>query len=174
MVFPNLVMNAPAGYVAMEFGFTGANFTVAQAEVSGEHAVVLGCEILQSGRADVVLAGGGDQLSTVLLEGYHRARVLAGQRGGREWSSPYDSAQRDRPRRRRRDPGARAAGAGARARPRSMRSSTAQRVSPSTPRATIGRTVPTARASRCARCSATAPSPSAAAPTRRAASIAAS
>ena len=93
MVFPNLVMNAPAGYVAMEFGFTGVNFTVAQAEVSGEHAVVLGCEVLQSGRADVVLAGGGDELSTVLLEGYHRARALAGQRGGREWSSPYDSAR---------------------------------------------------------------------------------
>jgi 3-oxoacyl-[acyl-carrier-protein] synthase II len=93
MVFPNLVMNAPAGYVAMEFGFTGVNFTIAQAEVSGEQAVVLGCEVLQSGRADVVLAGGGDQLSTVLLEGYHRARALAGQRGGREWSSPYDSAR---------------------------------------------------------------------------------
>ena len=27
MVFPNLVMNAPAGYVAMELGFTGVNFT---------------------------------------------------------------------------------------------------------------------------------------------------
>lgn len=93
MMFPNLVMNAAAGYVALEFGFTGANFTVAQAEVTGEHAIALGCEVLQSGRADVVLAGGGDELSPVLLEGYSRAGLLAGQRGGREWSSPYDRAR---------------------------------------------------------------------------------
>jgi 3-oxoacyl-[acyl-carrier-protein] synthase II len=93
MVFPNLVMNAPAGYVAMEFGFTGVNFTVAQAEVSGEHAVALGCDMVQSGRADLVLAGGGDELTPVLLHGYRRARALAGQRGGREWSSPYDQAR---------------------------------------------------------------------------------
>jgi 3-oxoacyl-[acyl-carrier-protein] synthase II len=93
MVFPNLVMNAAAGYIAMEFGFTGVNVTVAQAEVSGEHAVALGCEVLKSGRADVVLAGGADELSPVLLEAYHRARALAAQRGGREWSSPYDAAR---------------------------------------------------------------------------------
>ena len=93
MVFPNLVMNAPAGYVAMEFGFTGVNFTVAQAETSGEHAVALGCDMVQSGRADLVLAGGGDELSPILLHGYRRARALAGQRGGREWCSPYDQAR---------------------------------------------------------------------------------
>ena len=93
MIFPNLVMNAPAGYIAMEHGMTGVNFTVAQAEVTGEHAIALGCEMIESGRADVVLASGADELSAVLLEGYDRARALAGQRGGREWSSPYDAAR---------------------------------------------------------------------------------
>jgi len=48
---------------------------------------------VRSGRADVVLAGGGDQLTPVLIEPYHRARALAGQRGGREWASPYDRAR---------------------------------------------------------------------------------
>jgi len=93
MVFPNLVMNAAAGYVAMEFGFTGVNLTLAQAEVSGEHAVAQGCDVVRSGRADVVLAGGGDQVTPILVEGYHRARALAGQRGGREWASPYDTGR---------------------------------------------------------------------------------
>jgi len=93
MVFPNLVMNAPAGYVAMELGFTGVNFTVAQAEVTGEHAVALGCDVLQSGRAELVLAGAGDELSRVVFHVYHRTRGLAGQCGGREWSSPYDAAR---------------------------------------------------------------------------------
>lgn len=91
MIFPNLVMNAPAAYVAMEHGLTGPNLTVAQHEVTGEHAVVLGCDLIRSGRADLVLAGGGDELSAILVEGYHRARALAGQRGGREWASPYDA-----------------------------------------------------------------------------------
>jgi len=90
MVFPNLVMNAPAGYVAMEGAFTGVNFTVAQAEVTGEQAVALGCDVARSGRADLVLAGAGDELVPIFAEVYHRARALAGQRGGREWSSPYD------------------------------------------------------------------------------------
>src|SRR6516225_9565618 len=93
MVFANLVMNAPAGYIAMEFGWTGVNFTVAQAEVTGEQAIALGCDLLRSGSADVVLAGGGDELSPVVVEVHHRARALAGQRGGREWSSPYDAAR---------------------------------------------------------------------------------
>jgi len=90
MVFPNLVLNAPAGYVAMELGCTGVNFTVAQHEVSGEHALALGCDIVRSGRAEVVLAGGGDELTPILVEAYHRGRALAAQRGGREWASPYD------------------------------------------------------------------------------------
>jgi len=90
MVFPNLVLNAPAGYVAMEHGCTGVNFTVAQHEVSGEHAIALGCDVVRSGGADVVLAGGGDELTPILVEAYHRGRALAAQRGGREWGSPYD------------------------------------------------------------------------------------
>jgi 3-oxoacyl-[acyl-carrier-protein] synthase II len=91
MLFPNLVLNAPAGYVAMELGFTGVNFSVAQAEVSGEHAVALGCDLVRAGRADLVLAGGGDQITPLVVEVYRRARALAGQCGGREWASPYDS-----------------------------------------------------------------------------------
>ena len=90
MVFPNLVLNAPAGYVAMEYGCTGVNFTVAQHEVSGEHAIALGCDVVRSGRAKLVLAGGGDELTPILVNAYGRARALAAQRGGREWASPYD------------------------------------------------------------------------------------
>jgi 3-oxoacyl-[acyl-carrier-protein] synthase II len=90
MAFPNLVLNAPASYAAMELGFSGVNFTVAQAEVSGEAAIALGADAVRRGRADLVLAGGGDEIAGVLVRVLHRARALAGQCGGREWSSPYD------------------------------------------------------------------------------------
>jgi 3-oxoacyl-[acyl-carrier-protein] synthase II len=90
MLFPNLVLNAPASYVAIELGLTGSNLTVARGETSGEEAIRLGCDLIRAGRADVVLAGGGDELATIVIDLYRRARALAGQRGGREWCSPYD------------------------------------------------------------------------------------
>lgn len=90
MLFPNLVLNAAASYVAMELGFIGSNLTVAQGEISGEEAIRLGCDLIRAGRADIVLAGGGDELAPIVIELYRGARALAGQRGGPEWSSPYD------------------------------------------------------------------------------------
>ncbi|MBX3025154.1 hypothetical protein KF840_09610 [bacterium] len=93
MAFPNLVLNAPASYAAMEFGFSGVNFTVSQAEVSGEAAIALGVDAVRRGRADLVLAGGADEIAAVLVRVLHRARALAGQRGGRQWASPYDAAR---------------------------------------------------------------------------------
>jgi 3-oxoacyl-[acyl-carrier-protein] synthase II len=91
MLFPNLVLNAPASYVAIELGLTGSNLTVAQGEVSGEQAIRLGCDLIRAGRADVVLAGGGDELASIVVDLYRNARALAGQHGGREWCSPYDA-----------------------------------------------------------------------------------
>jgi 3-oxoacyl-[acyl-carrier-protein] synthase II len=93
MLFPNLVLNAPASYAAMELGSTGQNLTVAQSEVSGEAAIGLGVELVRSRRAEIALAGGGDQLAPIIIKAARRAGALAGQRGGREWSSPYDAAR---------------------------------------------------------------------------------
>jgi 3-oxoacyl-[acyl-carrier-protein] synthase II len=91
MLFPNLVLNAPAGYLAMETGALGENFSVAQGEISGESAIGLGAELIRAARADVVLAGGGDELAPLIADVHRRARALSGQRGGAPWSSPYDA-----------------------------------------------------------------------------------
>ena len=91
MMFPNLVMNAPASYAAMEIGCLGANLSVSQGEVSGEQAVAVGCELIRTGRADVVIAGGGDELADIVSSAYRRFRALSSQRGGPEWGSPYDA-----------------------------------------------------------------------------------
>ena len=90
MMFPNLVLNAAASYAAMEIGCAGANLTVSQAEVSGEQAIALGCDLIRAGRADVVLAGGGDELAEPVTAAYRDFRALSSQRGGPEWCSPYD------------------------------------------------------------------------------------
>lgn len=93
MTFPNLVLNAPASYVAIELGATGANLTVSQLELSGEQAVLVAHDLLSTGRVDVVIAGGGDELAPITTHVYRQARALSGQRGGPEWSSPYDRAR---------------------------------------------------------------------------------
>jgi len=90
MMFPNLVLNAPASYAAMEIGCTGANLTVSQGEVSGEQAIAVAVDLIRAGRADVVLAGGGDELAGVVTAGYRDYYALSSQRGGPEWCSPYD------------------------------------------------------------------------------------
>jgi 3-oxoacyl-[acyl-carrier-protein] synthase II len=90
LMFPNLVPNAAASYVAMEIGCTGANLTVSQGEVSGEQAIAAGCDVIRAGRADVVLAGGGDELAEIVIAAYRRFRALSSQHGGSEWCSPYD------------------------------------------------------------------------------------
>jgi 3-oxoacyl-[acyl-carrier-protein] synthase II len=91
LLFPNLVLNAPASYTAMEVGSVGANLTVQQGEISGEQAVALGCDLIRAGRADVVLAGGGDEIAEIVVSAYRDYRALSGQRGGAEWCSPYDA-----------------------------------------------------------------------------------
>ncbi|MBI4517701.1 MAG: hypothetical protein HY699_17990 [Deltaproteobacteria bacterium] len=93
MIFPNLVLNAAASYTAMELGVTGVNFTVTQAETTGEQAIILGCAAVRAGRADVVLAGGGDELAGIVCDIYRRAGALSGQHGGDEWCSPYDAGR---------------------------------------------------------------------------------
>ena len=54
MIFPNLVLNASAGYAAIELGMRGPNFTVCRNETSGEAAVALAYDAIVCGHADVL------------------------------------------------------------------------------------------------------------------------
>jgi 3-oxoacyl-[acyl-carrier-protein] synthase II len=108
LTFPNLVLNAPAGYVAIDLGLRGLNLTVCRGEASGEAALAVAYDTIVSGQADVLLAGGGDEISPILFHTYKDLGVLspaggrprryatgAGGPGSRpadapEWSSPFD------------------------------------------------------------------------------------
>jgi 3-oxoacyl-(acyl-carrier-protein) synthase len=93
LLFPNLVLNAPASYASMETGAVGPNLTVSQLEASGEYAVIAGADLVRNGTADVVVAGGSDEVSAIALHAYAESGALSGRRGEREWSSPYDRAR---------------------------------------------------------------------------------
>ena len=59
---PILMPNSPAALLAIRFGFTGPNLTVAAACAAGTAAIGEGAELLRRGAADLVLAGGVDSL----------------------------------------------------------------------------------------------------------------
>jgi len=68
----------------------GTNLTISHGETSGEHAIILGADLVRTGRAEVAVVGGGDELPFIVYEVYRRLRGLSSQRGGPVWSSPYD------------------------------------------------------------------------------------
>lgn len=76
MLFPNLVLNAGAGYAAIELDVQGPNLCVAQHEASGEAALATALELLRAGACDVVCAAGVDELSRVVLDVLADLRLL--------------------------------------------------------------------------------------------------
>lgn len=90
LTFPNLVLNAPAGYVAIDLGMRGPNLTVVRGEASGEAALATAYDTIVTGQAEVLLAGGGDELAPIMRDIYRDLHLLSPDDGGDEWSSPFD------------------------------------------------------------------------------------
>lgn len=67
--FPQTVGNYIAGAIARAYGITGPNSTVATGAASGLDAIVEAKSILNTGMADIVIAGGMDTLSDDLTNG---------------------------------------------------------------------------------------------------------
>ena len=78
--FANSVINAAAGQAAIWHGLRGVNSTLAAGEASGLQAIAQAVELVRTGRADAVLAGGAEELCFESFFGYHRAGRLCGSR----------------------------------------------------------------------------------------------
>lgn len=70
MLFPNTVPNASASNASIEHGLKGPNVTFVQRFCSAESAFMMACRFLQEDRADIILTGGVDELTPVLLRGF--------------------------------------------------------------------------------------------------------
>ncbi len=77
MLFPNLVMNAPVSYVAIELGLTGPSAMLTEQEASGEAAIAWGVRQVVDGAVEVCLAGGSDELASELVALRAETRTLA-------------------------------------------------------------------------------------------------
>ncbi|MFC1884887.1 beta-ketoacyl-[acyl-carrier-protein] synthase family protein [Thermodesulfobacteriota bacterium] len=76
LYFPETVPNAPASHVAMIHGINGPNSTFCQNEISAENAILYAKNLIELGRCDAVLVGGGDEISSVQYECYSAVRAL--------------------------------------------------------------------------------------------------
>jgi 3-oxoacyl-(acyl-carrier-protein) synthase len=76
MIFPNTVPNAPASNVSIEHGLKGPNVTLVQRFCSAESAILAACRFIQEGRADIMLTGGADELTPLMMQGFAAMGLL--------------------------------------------------------------------------------------------------
>lgn len=69
MLFPNTVSNAAASNTSIEHGLKGPNVTMVQRFCSAESAFMMACRFIEDGQADIMLVGGIDELSPLIIEG---------------------------------------------------------------------------------------------------------
>jgi 3-oxoacyl-[acyl-carrier-protein] synthase II len=92
MDFSNTVLNAAAGQVAIWHRLTGVNSTVAAGAASGVQALGYAAELIRAGRADVLVAGGAEEICFESSLGFARAGRLARSDGDRPGCGvPFDS-----------------------------------------------------------------------------------
>ncbi len=70
LLFPNTVANASASNASIEHGLQGPNVTTVQRFCSAESAFAMACRFLEEGRADIMLAGGVDELTPLMMRGF--------------------------------------------------------------------------------------------------------
>ena len=73
-----LMANAAPGYIAIKFGLQAANFSVITACASGAHAIVEAFRVVQSGEADIMVAGGTEATITPLcVSAFNNMKALS-------------------------------------------------------------------------------------------------
>jgi 3-oxoacyl-[acyl-carrier-protein] synthase II len=89
--FANSVINAAAGQAAIWHGLRGVNSTVAAGEASGLLAIAQAADLIRSGRAEALLAGGAEELCFESFFGMHQAGRLCGGGGSAEVPVPFEA-----------------------------------------------------------------------------------
>src|SRR5689334_8522211 len=92
---PMLMPNGPAAWVGLELGAQAGVHCVASACATGSEAIALGLDIIRSGRADIVVAGGTEAVVHPLpIAGFASMRAMSTRNDEPERASrPWDKAR---------------------------------------------------------------------------------
>lgn len=71
--FANSVINAAAGQTAIWHGLAGINATIGGGAAAGAQALAYGADLIRAGRAEMLLAGGAEELCFESFHGFARA-----------------------------------------------------------------------------------------------------
>jgi 3-oxoacyl-[acyl-carrier-protein] synthase II len=88
--FPNTVLNSPASQVSIRFKIKGFNTTVSTGFCAGLDAVSYAADFIRLNRADVVLAGGVEELCEETFSGFYNLGCLSGSDGSTSQCCPFD------------------------------------------------------------------------------------
>lgn len=78
-----------ASYIAKELGIKGYINTLSTACSSGANAIMLGARMIESGKADRVLVGGTDAMSSFTINGFSSLGIYDS-----EWCRPFDKSRK--------------------------------------------------------------------------------
>lgn len=91
MDFSNTVINAAAGQTAILHNLRGINSTISTGITSGLQAIAYATEVIRSGRARAILAGGADEMCFESFYGFDRAGLLCrSEQSSGDFPIPFD------------------------------------------------------------------------------------
>ncbi len=89
--FPNTVINSPASQVSIKFKIKGFNTTISTGFCASLDAVSYAADFIRLNRADVVLAGGVEELCEETFMGFHNLGCLSGTDDSEPLCCPFDA-----------------------------------------------------------------------------------
>ena len=88
-LFPSTVMNAASSHVSIRLNIKGFNTTLSTGFTSSLSALKYTLDALDTKKAEIILSGGVDVLTSPLFFGFHRLGYMAGLKG-KPLSCPFD------------------------------------------------------------------------------------
>jgi 3-oxoacyl-[acyl-carrier-protein] synthase II len=89
--FPNTVINSPASRISIRFKIKGFNATISTGFCAGIDAISYACDFIRLKRADMVLAGGVEELCEETFSGFYKLGCLSGRNGSDTICRPFDA-----------------------------------------------------------------------------------
>lgn len=89
---PKIISDIAAGQISMKYGYRGPNFSPVAACASSTIAIIEAVQLIQLGKADVIIAGGAEATITEgAIGGFNSMKALSERNGSPETASrPYD------------------------------------------------------------------------------------